>query len=109
MTVILKKLVFGFLNVQGQVLVEYHLYSLPIREEQLIRKSIEFFNDPEPCMIHRSAVMQRLYAEIVDAVTGRLQNQDTVINWCDFPDHLAACIALPDPQAVCKIRIRQDR
>ena len=36
---------------------------LPIRESVILAKSVEFFADPEPCMIHRSAVQVRLYSE----------------------------------------------
>lgn len=46
-----------------------NLYSGPINElpiinEQVIAGSIEFYDDPEPCMIHRSAVISRYYIQI---------------------------------------------
>jgi hypothetical protein len=41
-----------------------NLYQLPLRETVIIEKSIHFFNDHEPCYIHRSAVQIRLIAEI---------------------------------------------
>lgn len=37
---------------------------LPLAEEVIIENSIEFFNDREPCVIHRSAVQMRLLAEL---------------------------------------------
>lgn len=37
---------------------------LPLTEEIILEKSIEFFNDREPCAIHRSAVHMRLLAEL---------------------------------------------
>ncbi len=37
---------------------------LPLQEEVVIKKSIEFYDDPEPCFIHRGAVMTRLYEEL---------------------------------------------
>ncbi len=37
---------------------------LPFAEEVIIAKSIEFFNDKEPCAIHRGAVQVRLLAEL---------------------------------------------
>jgi hypothetical protein len=37
---------------------------LPLSEEVVIEKSILFFNDPEPCYIHRDAVRVRLLAEL---------------------------------------------
>jgi len=44
---------------------------LPVGEAVLISKSIEFFNDPEPCFIHRSAVRARLYAEFEQWLDGK--------------------------------------
>ncbi len=43
------------------------LIEIPIREEVVIEKSIEFFDDPEPCYIHRGAVVTRLADEIAQA------------------------------------------
>ena len=37
---------------------------LPLTEEVILKKSIEFFNDREPCAIHRGAVHMRLLAEL---------------------------------------------
>ena len=37
---------------------------IPFAEEIIIKKSIEFFNDNEPCAIHRGAVHMRLLAEL---------------------------------------------
>jgi hypothetical protein len=41
---------------------------MPISESTIIAKSIDFFNDPEPCFIHRSAVMMRIYLEIEEYI-----------------------------------------
>ena len=37
---------------------------LPLAENVILEKSIEFFNDKEPCAIHRGAVHMRLLAEL---------------------------------------------
>lgn len=46
------------------VLYEGPWNELPLTEEVILEKSIEFFNDREPCVIHRSAVHMRLLAEL---------------------------------------------
>lgn len=56
------------MDATGAVLAEYPLNALPLREDTMIRLSIEFFRDPEPCMIHRSAVMSRMYMELYDYI-----------------------------------------
>lgn len=38
--------------------------NLPFAEEIILKKSVEFFDDPEPCVIHRDAVHMRLLTEL---------------------------------------------
>lgn len=47
------------------------LKDVPIKEKILLEKSVEFFDDPEPCHIHRSAVRTRLTAEIQKELLGQ--------------------------------------
>lgn len=46
------------------VMYEGLLKDIPIKETMLIEKSISFFDDPEPCFIHRNAVRVRLTEEL---------------------------------------------
>ena len=48
----------------GQQIYNGYLKDVPLKEAVILEKSIEFFNDPEPCHIHRGAVRVRLTAEI---------------------------------------------
>jgi hypothetical protein len=48
----------------GVVLFEGPLNELRFSETLIIAKSRHFFNDPEPCFIHRSAVAARLFGEL---------------------------------------------
>jgi hypothetical protein len=48
----------------GAVLFEGPLNELRFSEALIIAKSRHFFNDPEPCFIHRSAVAARLFGEL---------------------------------------------
>jgi hypothetical protein len=50
-------------DAAGKTLYSGRIYGLPIRECVVIQKSIEFFNDPEPCYKHRGAVHTRIWAE----------------------------------------------
>jgi hypothetical protein len=48
----------------GTVLFTGPLETLRFSEKLTVAKSIYFFNDPEPCFIHRSAVAARLFEEL---------------------------------------------
>lgn len=48
----------------NQLLFDGFLKDIPLKESVILEKSIAFFDDPEPCHIHRGAVRTRLTAEI---------------------------------------------
>ncbi|MCI8624318.1 MAG: hypothetical protein HFG26_11765 [Provencibacterium sp.] len=60
---------FQLTDPAGVLLFEGELQDIPLREEMILQKSIEFFDDPSPCYIHRGAVMNRLYMELEDALS----------------------------------------
>ena len=62
-----------FYDHQGTKLYHGSIQNMNIPEAVILEKSVQFFSDPEPCYIHRGAVVVRLYAEIEDF----LQNIET--------------------------------
>ena len=51
---------------EDMVIFKGRIIALNLKEELIINMSIEYFNDPSPCFIHRSAVMKRLFVELED-------------------------------------------
>ena len=85
-----KQLIIKITNANKDVIQEKHLYDLPVREEIVIMKSVEFFNDPEPCYIHRGAVLNRLYHEIERRLeSGPLSSDDEIIRVLSLPPQAA--------------------
>ena len=60
------------INDGGAVIFDKKVHYLPLKEALIIAQSIEFFNDPEPCMIHRTAVMKKIFVELIDYFEGLL-------------------------------------
>jgi hypothetical protein len=81
------ELLIGLISEDGEPIFAKKLTAVPLRDEVVVARSIEFFDDPEPCMIHRSAVMNRIYSEMEDYFADLLQ-QDTQVEmpWRDVPD-----------------------
>lgn len=88
-------LTFSFCNVNGDEIECMKLSRLPLDEKAIIKHSIEFFNDPEPCMIHKSAVMQRLFMEWEDYVCDMAKEKLT-IEIDSIPVRLNETIKIPD-------------
>lgn len=53
----------SFIDRNGKLCLECKLNSLPLNEEKIIEKSIELFNDAEPCIIHRSFAIKKMLFE----------------------------------------------
>lgn len=53
----------------GNIAKKMLLADLTVPEGIVIEKSIEFFRDPSPCFIHRSAVLSRLMMELECALS----------------------------------------
>lgn len=79
----------------GIIIFDGELYELPIKDERIISGSIEFFNDPEPCMIHRSAVISKYYMQIENWLDDVNYENDTVIKFSEIPNSLAKLVEVP--------------
>jgi len=101
----MKNKIISFIDDKGNVVLEKRITSIPLREEVVINKSIEFFNDPEPCMIHRSAVMKRLYMEINDFLDDALLQGKKQLSWECIPDSIKAYVDISD--TITAINIKQ--
>ena len=73
---------------QNVCIYDGFLKDLPIREDVLLSKSVEFFDDPEPCEIHRSAVASRLFYELENTLS-QTPSADTcplLLSYIDIPE-----------------------
>jgi hypothetical protein len=71
-----------------RIIMKKKLTGLPLREEVVLKWSMEWFNDPEPCMIHRTAVMKRLFMEWAEYLEPAMASGKCEMPWTQVPDHL---------------------
>ena len=45
---------------------------LPIQEDFILKKSMELFHEPEPCIIYRTQITRKFYLELLEILTGPL-------------------------------------
>ena len=74
-----------FIGDHGEVHTEKKITSIPLNDDFVIQKSIEYFHDPEPCMIHRSAVMKRIYMQIQEFFLREMQMGRQQVPWDELP------------------------
>lgn len=80
----------AFLDKEGNTLHTCKLTSVPLREDAVLGLSVEFFCDPEPCMIHRSAVMSRMYMELLEYFQQEQGRGHSAIPLAQLPQRLAS-------------------
>lgn len=93
----MKNTMISFIGIDNKLILKTKITGIPLKDDFIIKKSIEFFNDPEPCMIHRSAVMKRIYMEFFDYFKGLIgagKDQDQVL-WDDLPLLVRESVDLP--------------
>lgn len=92
-----KKKTVLYVNLKGTdgVLYSGKWTDIPLAEEWILKKSVEFFDDADPCYIHRNAVRVRLVAELEKMKNDKKQLLEIMSAWtglgeikeCEFSEH----------------------
>jgi hypothetical protein len=76
------------------------LIELPIKEQYIIKKSIELFDDEDPCIIHQSFVYKEYASQILDLLnespekTLYLKDHEEELSFINYKDLSAIKIVL---------------
>lgn len=101
----ISKLELQFVDEVGKTVLNTKLIGLPIKESAILAKSMECFNDPEPCMIHRSAVQKTMYLELYEHFSGLLNGKTASQQWIEIPEHLRAVVDIKPAVSVVHMRL----
>lgn len=80
----------------GKVIFHGMLAALPLKEERIISKSIEMFNDSDPCIIHKTYVMKKIMLEIDDYLNSLLEEEKLQVDWKYVPQSIKQLLDLKD-------------
>ena len=75
-------------NQAGEILFEGPFNELPIKEDYIVQKSIELYQECEPCIIYRTHITKKLYLEILDTISVK-PKKGAVVNCGDYPQLFA--------------------
>ena len=78
--------VITLIDNNNSVVFENKVTILPLKEECIISKSVELFDDPCPCFIHRSAVMKRIFFEMDEFFSVTAGKNLNRISWEYIPE-----------------------
>lgn len=59
------------------------ILDMPIKEEYIIKKSIDIFDDEDPCIIHKSYVIKKIVDEFLKYISSKDYSQ-IKLSTCDF-------------------------
>lgn len=79
-------------NTKNDVVYKGDILDLPIKEEYIIQKSIEMFDDDDPCIIHRSYVVKEIVNGLLTEVK---ENSSKEIKLSKYRNE-DICIDIPD-------------
>lgn len=81
-------------NENGETIFQGVLTSLPLKEDTIIKKSIELFNDSEPCIIHKSYTMKKLFFEVENFFINSLDQGNKELLHSQIPSSITNIIDL---------------
>jgi hypothetical protein len=73
----MKKIIF--IDRNGKEILNVPIIEIPIHEKIVIEKSIELFNDDEPCIIHKTYSIRAITLEICDYLKEFLDSNNEVL------------------------------
>jgi len=74
---------------EGQVIYKGRFLDIPIKDDYIVKKSIELFDDDDPCIIHKSYCIKKIVEEMLilfDGLTEVKLNDYTDINFLKLPN-----------------------
>ncbi len=80
----------------GSTKLECKFNSLPLKDEKIIEKCVELFNDHEPCIIHKSFARKKLLFEIDEYFIQVLPSGKGQIIWESIPQNIRELLNIND-------------
>lgn len=92
-----------FIDMNGRTELQCKLNTLPLKEEKIIEKSMELFNDPEPCIIHKSYVIKKLLLEIDEYLSEVLPEGKGRIMYGSIPENIRELMSVNDNVTILEL------
>lgn len=70
----------------GEEIFRGGITSLPLKEEKILKKSMEMFCDSDPCIIHKTYIMKKIILDIDDYLNSLIKQGKMKLNWRYVPE-----------------------
>lgn len=95
---------FYFLNENLQVQEVNPINKLKYKEELIIKKSVEMFDDEDPCIIHRTWATNQISVELLDEINKKYKNENELLfEINELPDFIKSKIEITNNYKYIKI------
>ncbi|QVK17392.1 hypothetical protein KHQ81_11100 [Mycoplasmatota bacterium] len=71
-----------------EIIFQGNILDIPIKNEFIIQKSIEVFDDDDPCVIHKSYVVKQFVDDLLDKTNLKEKKEVNLTNYKDQLDYL---------------------
>ncbi|MFA5471040.1 MAG: hypothetical protein WCZ00_03595 [Acholeplasmataceae bacterium] len=65
---------------ENQIIFDGRPLDLPIKKDILISKSVEMFNDEDPCIIHQTYVIETLVDQLISKLKKQINEEVSIID-----------------------------
>lgn len=73
-------------NSKNEIIFQGNILDIPIKEDYIIQKSIEIFDDDDPCIIHKSFVIKKVVDDLLDKLPKEENIKLKAVSDIDFLD-----------------------
>lgn len=87
----------------GNEIANSNVTEIKLKEKAIRDKSIELFDDEEPCIIHKTYVMKKIYIEIVSYFENIIKDENTKevsVLWDSIPEYYRNVMEIEDAYMV---------
>lgn len=71
------------ISIGKKILYDGRISDIPIKEEYIIKKSVELFDDDDPCIIHQSYVIKEYVDDLLRIFKREKSNAISVSNYLE--------------------------
>jgi len=88
--------IFKFLDKNNNIINTVSILKLDFKKDKVIEKSIELFNDNDPCIINYTYSCNKIAFELLDKIKENCKQKELCFKLDDWPCYVDKVFNIPD-------------